>query len=76
MILHRTDTGREKVWHPQVGANPSAPGGLLVFASGILRCTGTPNGCTGTPNAYFAVRDPASGRWSPRVSVRTGCSTL
>ena len=69
VILHRTDTGREKVWHPQVGANPSEPGGLLVFASGILRCTGT-------PNAYFAVRDPASGRWSTRVSVRTGCSTL
>ena len=23
-ILHRTDTGREKAWHPQVGPNPSA----------------------------------------------------
>jgi hypothetical protein len=68
VILHRTDTGREKVWHPQVVPNPSAPGGLLVFASGMR--------CAGTPNAYFAVRDPASGRWSARVSVRTGCSTL
>ena len=69
VILHRTDTGREKVWHPQVGQNPGAPGGLLVFASGMLRCTGA-------PNAYFAVRDPSSGRWSARVKVRTGCSTL
>jgi hypothetical protein len=69
VLLHRTDTGREKVWHPQIGPNPSAPGGLLVFASGMLRCTGA-------PNAYFAVRDPTSARWSPRVSVRTGCSTL
>ena len=69
VLLHRTDTGREKVWHPQVGPNPSAPGGLLVFASGMLRCPGA-------PNAYFAVRDPTTGRWSPRVNVRTGCSTL
>jgi hypothetical protein len=69
VLLHRTDTGREKVWHPRVGPNPSAPGGLLVFASGLLRCTGA-------PNAYFVVRDPASGRWSARLNVRTGCSTL
>jgi hypothetical protein len=69
VVLHRTDTGQEKVWHPRVGPNPSAPGGLLVVASGMLRCTGA-------PNAYFAVRDPASGRWSARVNVRTGCSTL
>ena len=69
VLLHRTDTGREKVWHPRVGPNPSAPGGLLVFASGLLRCTGA-------PNAYFVVRDPASGRLSARLNVRTGCSTL
>ena len=65
VLLHRTDTGREKVWHPRVGPNPSAPGGLLVFASGMLRCSGA-------PNAYFAVRDPTSGRWSARVQRQDG----
>jgi hypothetical protein len=70
VLLHRTDTGRERVWHPRVGPNANAPGGLLVFASGMLRCT------PGAPNAYFAVRDPVSGIWSARIAVRTGCATL
>ena len=68
MLLRRTDTGAQKTWRAQVTQNPTAPGGLLVFASGMLRCSGP-------ANAYFAVRDPVSLRWSARVPVRTGCAT-
>ena len=72
VLLRWTDRGkvRTKTWPAEVKQNPNAPGGLLVFASGALRCTGA------TPNGYFAVRDPVSLRWSAHVSVRTGCSTL
>ena len=34
VILRRTDTGAQKTWRAQVTQNPTAPGGLLVFASG------------------------------------------
>jgi hypothetical protein len=68
VILRRTDTGATKTWRAQVTQNPHAPGGLLVFASGMLRCSGA-------ANAFFAVRDPVSLRWSARVPVRTGCAT-
>ena len=68
VILRRTDTGATKTWRAQVTQNPRAPGGLLVFASGVLRCSGA-------ANASFAVRDPVSLRWSARVPVRTGCAT-
>ena len=69
VILRRTDTGAQKTWRAPVKQNPNAPGGLLVFASGMLRCSGP-------ANAYFAVRDPVSLRWSARAPVRTGCATL
>jgi hypothetical protein len=69
VILRRTDTGAQRTWRAQVRQNPNAPGGLLGFASGVLRCPGA-------ANAYFAVRDPVSLRWSVRVPVRTGCATL
>jgi hypothetical protein len=73
VLLRWTDRGKvkTKTWPAEVKQNPNAPGGLLVFASGMLRCTGAT-----TPNGYFAVRDPVSLRWSGRVSVRTGCATL
>jgi hypothetical protein len=69
VVLHRTDTGRERRWRVLVRQNPGGPGGVLSFASGMLRCNGT-------ANAYFAVRDALSTRWSSRAPVRTGCSTL
>ncbi len=71
VLLRRTDTGPgEKVWHRQVAQNPDAPGGLLVFASGMLRCSGDPERAT----SRCATRCRCS--WSARVSVRTGCATL
>jgi hypothetical protein len=52
-----------------VPANPSAPGGLLDYNTPKLQCS---RGVS----AYFRVKDGASGRWSSRVPVITGCYTL
>lgn len=52
-----------------VPANPAAPGGLLVYDTPKLQCS------RGT-SAYFRVKDGSSGRWSARLPVVTGCSTL
>jgi hypothetical protein len=68
-VILRSDNGRVRTWRAEVTQNPSGPGGVLAFASGMLRCTGN-------ANAYFAVRDPVSLRWSSRLRVRTGCATL
>jgi hypothetical protein len=68
-VILRSDNGSVRTWRAEVRQNPSGPGGVLAFASGMLRCTGN-------ANAYFAVRDPVSLRWSSRLRVRTGCATL
>jgi hypothetical protein len=49
-------------WAVRVPANPAAPGGLLVFRSGLFQCNGI-------ANVYFRVQDGASTRWSNRLFV-------
>ena len=72
VLVRWSDRGQVKTrsWSRPVAQNPDAPGGLLVFASGMLRCPSEP------VNGYFAVRDPVSLQWSAHVPVRTGCATL
>ena len=52
-----------------------APAGRRRTRARRAACSSSPAGCCAaraTPNAYFAVRDPASGRWSARVQRPDG----
>jgi hypothetical protein len=70
VVLFSSSTRRAlRSWWVSVPANTSAPGGYLSFRTGMLQCPGA-------ANAYFRVQDGSSGRWSVRLYVATGCSTL
>jgi hypothetical protein len=67
-LYRRDDNRRIGSWY--ASAHPAAPaGGRAAFK------TDRPE-CAGTANAYFAARDPSTGRWSARIPVRTGCARI
>ncbi len=72
VVLFRNSDDAQ-LWSETVPVTPygTRPGGWLSVQTGILDCGG---GANTAPNAYFRVKDEASGRWSIRQYVTTGCA--